>query len=181
MANNRPQRPTEAEGPTPRGMALLLTINVLIALLWPAFFPIFGNFWEYGIGFVVGHLILMIYRRDYLHHNVRVTIFLAHVIWEILVSNIELAWLVLQPRPRLDPGIVAIPLDITTDLEITVLASVITLTPGTLSVELGQDTTGRKVLYVHNLVVEDPEKFRRSIKQGFERLIWQISRGEEAI
>ena len=107
--------------------------------------------------------------------------FTLYVLWEILVSNIRMAWMMIQPPGRLkamlDPGIIAIPLSVTTDLEIITLATVITLTPGTLSVDLGQNEKGQQVLYVHNLQVIDPEQFRASLKDGFERRILQISQG----
>ena len=54
------------------------------------------------------------------------------------------------------PGIVKIPLDLETDVEITLLASLITLTPGTLSLDVSKD---KKVLYVHSMYVYDKADF----------------------
>jgi multicomponent Na+:H+ antiporter subunit E len=104
-------------------------------------------------------------------------IFLIYLVKEIIVSNVAMAWLIIQPIPKLDPGIIAVPLTISTALEITVLSLAISVTPGTLVVELGQDPIGCYVLYVHSLNVDDPDKFRATIKNGFERMILQISRG----
>ena len=50
-----------------------------------------------------------------------------YLLWEILLSNISLAWLVIQPKPKLDPGIIGVPLRLNSGLEITMLASAITL------------------------------------------------------
>jgi multicomponent Na+:H+ antiporter subunit E len=71
------------------------------------------------------------------------------------------------------PGIVSVPLDVTTDLEITILANVISLTPGTLSLDVSDD---RKVLYVHSMYIKDREDFIRSIKNGFEKKLLNITR-----
>jgi multicomponent Na+:H+ antiporter subunit E len=73
------------------------------------------------------------------------------------------------------PGIIAIPLDARTDLEITLLANLITLTPGTLSLDVSAD---RRVLYVHVMYIDndDIEAVRRSIKDGFERRVLEVLR-----
>jgi multicomponent Na+:H+ antiporter subunit E len=68
---------------------------------------------------------------------------------------------------------VAIPLDVETDVEITLLANLITLTPGTLSMDISDD---RKVLYVHAMYVDDPEALRAEIKNGFERRVLEMLR-----
>jgi len=73
----------------------------------------------------------------------------------------------------MEPGIIEYPLDAKSDLEITLLANVITLTPGTLSLDVSGD---RKVLYVHGMYVHDKEEFIRGIKDGFEKRILKIIR-----
>ncbi|NJN82510.1 MAG: Na+/H+ antiporter subunit E [Caldilineaceae bacterium] len=159
-------------------MLMLLSFNALIALLVPLFAPIWGEPWDYLSGFLIGFVAITLFDRAYGRRCYRTTIFLFYVLWEILVSNVSLAIVVLRPRLDLDPGIVGIPLTVTSDIEITVLASVITLTPGTLSVDLVPDANGRQVLYVHSLRLGDEEHFRTEIQNGFERMILQISRGE---
>ncbi len=158
-------------------MVIQVLINLLITIAGPLFFQISGNPWDYGISFALGLIIITIFDRSYIWHVFWSVIFIAYLLWEIILSNLSLAWLVIQPRLKLDPGIIAIPLTVSTGLEITVLASAITLTPGTISVDLGWDSQGRRVLYVHNLTVGDPVAFQNSVKQGFERLILRISRG----
>ena len=71
------------------------------------------------------------------------------------------------------PGIFAFPLTVDRDFEITLLANLITLTPGTLSVDVSED---RKTLYVHALDCSDPEAVKRSITEGFERRIMEAFR-----
>ena len=68
---------------------------------------------------------------------------------------------------------VAIPLDAETDAEITLLANLITLTPGTLSLDVSDD---RRVLYIHAMYVDDVEELRRSIKDGFEKRVMELLR-----
>lgn len=73
------------------------------------------------------------------------------------------------------PGVVAIPLDARTDLEITLLANLITLTPGSVALDLSED---RSVLYVHAMYIDggDVEAYRRSIKEGLERRVLELLR-----
>ncbi len=73
------------------------------------------------------------------------------------------------------PGVVAIPLDVTTDIEITLLACLITLTPGSVSLDLSQD---RRTLFVHAMYIDnqDVEAYRRSVKDGLERRILELLR-----
>jgi multicomponent Na+:H+ antiporter subunit E len=72
------------------------------------------------------------------------------------------------------PGVIAVPLDARTDAEITLLANLITLTPGTLSIDVSAD---RKVLYIHTMDLgDDPVRFRREIKEGFERRLLEVMR-----
>ncbi|MCG8349308.1 MAG: Na+/H+ antiporter subunit E, partial [Chloroflexales bacterium] len=93
-------------------------------------------------------------------------------LWEIIVANLNVARTVLfTPRAKLRPGIIAVPLDVTSDVEITMLANIITLTPGTLSLDVSDD---RKVLYVHAIDVGDPDTFRQSIKGGLERAVREV-------
>jgi multicomponent Na+:H+ antiporter subunit E len=162
-------------------MGYLFLINLIITLLIPLVFAPFGHLIDYLLAFVVGYIGLSLVERRYFFFLFWATIFFLYLVYEIILSNLALAWLVIQPKPKLDPGIVAIPLTITTGIEITTLASAITLTPGTLSLDLGSDANGRPVLYVHALRVGDPAKFRLSIQQGFERMILRISRGVDRV
>lgn len=81
----------------------------------------------------------------------------------------------LAPASYVCPGVVAIPLDARTDVEITLLANLITLTPGSVSLDLSED---RRVLYVHAMYIDggDVEAYRRSIKEGLERRVLELLR-----
>jgi multicomponent Na+:H+ antiporter subunit E len=161
----------------PNRLVIFILINLLITFIAPNYFQIFGGVLDHTISFVAGLLLLTLIDRNYLIQIFWLVVFLFYLLYQIIISNLQLAWLVIQPTPRMDPGIIAVPLSVTTDLEILVLASAITLTPGTLSIELGNDPEGRRMLYVHVLSVHNPDRFRADIKNGFERLILRVSQG----
>lgn len=86
-------------------------------------------------------------------------------LYELLMSSLQVARDVLSPRMTFRPGIIALPLESDDDVQITVLANLITLTPGTLSVDVSTD---KKMLYIHAMRADDPAGLRASIKDGFE-------------
>lgn len=174
-----PQVNSILPGPAQNLYLVLFLVNVILAFGWQLVVPIFGAF-DYLIGFGVGFLVITLFHRTYGWRAYRLLHFIVYVLWQIVLSNLSIAKLVLQPKLNLDPAIIAIPLTVTSGLEITILASVITLTPGTISMDLGQNEAGQRVLYVHNLTAGDPETFRRSIQQGFERRLLEITRGVPA-
>lgn len=94
---------------------------------------------------------------------------LAYFLYELIKSSIEVAHTVIRPNMNLDPGIVSLPLDCTTGLEITTLANLISLTPGTLSLEVSPD---QDKLYVHAMFVGTEEASTRDyIKRTLERRV----------
>lgn len=93
------------------------------------------------------------------------------VLYDILVANIQVAALVLGPASRLRPGFVAVPIDLSTDVGITLLASTVSLTPGTVSTEVSED---RQWLYVHALHLDNEQDLINEIKQRYERPIKEI-------
>ena len=92
----------------------------------------------------------------------------AYFLYELTVSSLQVAWDVVTPAQGSSPGIVAVPLDLEDPMQITVLANLISLTPGSLSLDVSPDGT---TLYVHEMFVDDPEETRKRIKEGFERLV----------
>jgi len=154
----------------------LLVINLFLGFLWAVLFQT-GSLFDFVVGFVVGFILLALSDHSYGRHGVRIVNFGLYVLWQVVRSNLILAWYVIQPKLRLNPGIVAIPLTVETGLEITLLATVITLTPGTISVDLGTHK-GKQVLYVHSLLMSSPAAMRAEIKESFERRILEITRGE---
>lgn len=88
-------------------------------------------------------------------------------IGELVISALRVARLVIRPdlNAHIRPAIIAFPLSVTSDAEITLLANLITLTPGTLSVDVSED---RRFLYIHVIHVTDRAAFIKDLADGFE-------------
>jgi multicomponent Na+:H+ antiporter subunit E len=87
---------------------------------------------------------------------------------ELLIANLRVALDVLRPALRIEPAVVAIPLDVTSDGEILLLSMLINITPGSVTIDLSDD---RRTLYVHLMHMKTVEQSRREIKEGFERRV----------
>lgn len=101
--------------------------------------------------------------------------FLAYFLKEMVAAQFRVAYDIVTPAHKSSPGIVGIPLDARTDAEITVLACLISLTPGSLSLELSPD---RRVLYVHVMFIrgDGPGSVRKDIKNNLERRLLELMR-----
>ncbi|SFX72922.1 Na+/H+ antiporter subunit E [Marinospirillum alkaliphilum] len=93
------------------------------------------------------------------------------VLGDIITANVEVALLVVGPLKRMRPGFVAVPLDIEKELPITLLASTVSLTPGTVSCDISED---RRWLYVHALNLTDEQALIDTIKQRYEAPLKEI-------
>ena len=83
-------------------------------------------------------------------------------------GSLRVVWDVITPRHLSSPGIIAVPLDVESDEEILLVSNLVSLTPGSLSLDVSDD---RKTLYVHAMFVDDPVQARREIKRGIERRV----------
>jgi multicomponent Na+:H+ antiporter subunit E len=95
---------------------------------------------------------------------------------ELVLANVKVAIDVLRPSTAIQPAVVAIPLDVTSDAEILLLSMLINITPGSVTIDLSND---RRTLYVHVMHMTSPEASRRDIKAGFERRVLLLFRGSE--
>lgn len=93
--------------------------------------------------------------------------------WAELKAHARVIYLILHPRMPIKPGIVRVPTELQSDFGITGLANAITMTPGTLSVEVGEEESS---LYVHWIDVKaiEPEQTSRQIAWPFERFLRRI-------
>lgn len=151
--------------------------NILLALVWTVLAGTFTLEYFAG-GFLLGYLILFLARDTFSNAKYFTKVgqalsFLLFFFKELILSNLRVAYDVITPSYQMRPGVIAIPLDVQTSTEITLLANLITLTPGTLSLDVSDD---RKVLYLHSMFVDDPDKVRDSIKNGFERRVIELLR-----
>lgn len=99
--------------------------------------------------------------RDHTLRPLRLVVFLGYFAWQVVVSNLVVARQILTPRNRIWTGIVAVPVPPGSDLVTTIVANAITLTPGTLTLEVTRDPS---MLYVHVLQVHDIDQVRRDIR-----------------
>lgn len=153
------------------------TMNVLFAIVWVA---VSGSatFLNFLFGFLVSAMAIGLVREQaqgvsYLR---RIGLILSLVLLffkELALSAWKVAVMVTRPKLEARPGIFAFPLTVDRDFEITLLANLITLTPGTLSVDVSED---RRTLYVHAVDCSDIEGARRDIRDGFERKIMEAFR-----
>lgn len=134
---------------------------------------------NFFVGFAIAFVTLRLcipkdMRGSYYHKVGRTAHFCFYVIVELVIANVKMAYYTLSPLRKLKPGVLAVPLvEDLTDTELTILANLITLTPGTLSLDVSAD---RSILFIHFMHVTDPDEMRREIKDGFERRLLEVTR-----
>ncbi|MDO8967322.1 MAG: Na+/H+ antiporter subunit E [Algoriphagus sp.] len=152
-------------------------MNLLLTFVWLA---LSGNFSLANtlFGFLMSFAIMWIIslnseNRKYFRIAPKTIGFVLFFLAELTKANIQVAIEVMTPKSTMKPGIVRYPLEAKSDFEITLLANLISLTPGTCSLDVSTD---RKVLYIHAMYIGDKEKFIRDIQNGFERRLLAILR-----
>lgn len=155
----------------------VFALNLLFALLFALFS---GGDLGSGLmlGFALGYLALWLTRplygpSKYFQRLPRILSLLAYFLKELVLSNLMVLWDVVTPTHISRPGIVALPLTAKSDLEILLVANLISLTPGTLSLDISPD---RCHLYVHVMFLEDAAATRTHLKEGIERRILEVLR-----
>ncbi len=151
-------------------------LSAVLALVWVLLindFSVGSIVMGVLVGLVVAKLTSIYWpERPRLHDPLVALEFLVVVIWDIVVSNVIVAYLVLFRRgDTLQSRFVTVPLELTSPEAITVLAGTITLTPGTVSADLSAD---KRALLVHCLETADPEGTVERIKQRYERRLKRI-------
>jgi len=148
--------------------------NLLLALAWAA---LQGDFSLRTLvtGLVLGYLILValvgggvLGPSPYVGRVHRVIGLGAYFFWQLVKANVRLALDVVTPDYHMKPGIIALPLDATTNGEILLLSMLINTTPGSVALDVSPD---RKILYVHVMYMDTPDAARAEIKNGFERRV----------
>lgn len=156
-----------------------LVCNLILALIWAIAMGPFTptNFFVgFALGFVVLALVWRGGKRGETGYGRNVLQFIAFAVFfikELIVANLRMAQYTLSPLKKMNPAILAVPLEEMSDLEIMTLANLLTLTPGTLSLDVSDD---RRTLYVHFMHVDDPERSKRELKEGFERRLLEVMR-----
>jgi multicomponent Na+:H+ antiporter subunit E len=101
----------------------------------------------------------------------RLVVFGLYFVYELTIASLEVAWDVITPRSRLRSGIVEIRMNSESPTEMTLMANLVSLTPGTLSVTINED---RAVLYVHGMYVGDANSFRDDLLTFERRMLWAV-------
>ncbi|MFS1523962.1 Na+/H+ antiporter subunit E [Microbulbifer sp. 2304DJ12-6] len=150
----------------------IFLLNLLLAISWAA---LTGNatLVNLSFGFLLGYLALRIspelpggsiyFKR--LQNFSRLCIFFLQ---ELVLSSLRAAWEVFSPILKSRPIIVRIPLEIHERNQIFVLINLISLTPGTMVLDIAPDNSA---LIVHTMFVDNPDRFRQEIRLGFERRV----------
>ena len=156
---------------------LIFLWNLILAITWTLLTGqvTLGNLIA---GLIVGYFILWIILRgegkaSYFNKINLVVRFIFFYLWNLILASLKIAYDVITPRHHMRAGVIAVPLDAQTDAEITALANLITITPGTLSLDVSTD---RKVLYIHAMYIDGKEELIRNIKMDLEKRVLEMLR-----
>jgi multicomponent Na+:H+ antiporter subunit E len=151
--------------------------NILLAFVWAAVTGRF-NLSNVVVGMLLGYAILFIAQplmgpSNYFKRIHRAIAFAFFYVWQLVLANLRVASDVMMPGARARPGVLAIPLEAESDAEITMLANLITLTPGSVSLDVSSD---RRFLYLHAMYIDDVDQYREDVKTSFERRVLEVLR-----
>lgn len=127
------------------------------------------------VAFMMGDLVierphLMLHPRRYVNF---IFLYVPVFLWEVVKANFDVAYRVVHPDLPINPGIVKVKTSLQSDIALTLLANSITLTPGTMSVDIDKD---KSILYIHWIDVQsqDIEAATRNIVERFEKILRKI-------
>jgi len=155
----------------------LLALHMMLAILWSMATGTL-NLPSLLLGFIVAGGVLhfagpALGNPRYAVRAFRVVGLVLYFLRELLVSSVRVAIDVLRPSLTMTPAVIAVPIALGDDAQVTLLANLISLTPGTLSIDVAADGS---TLYVHAMYGEDPAGVRQHIKYEYERRIQEVFR-----
>jgi multicomponent Na+:H+ antiporter subunit E len=153
----------------------MMLLHVFLTLVWVALTGDVSSV-NIGVGLVVSYAILWMLSRvsgqtEYFERVSNVAAFVMYFLWQLVKANVEVAFDIITPKHRMHPAVLAVPLDVKGDEAITLLANAVSLTPGSLSLDVSKD---HSVLYVHVMYARDREAVRQALKDGLERRIREV-------
>jgi len=157
-------------------MTQALLGNIVLALVWAAItgFSLASLFWGFLLGYAVLWMSPMVSQHSRYFLKVgQLAGFLAYFSKELAIATLRISYDVLTPQHHMRPAVIALPLDARTPVEISFLSVVVSLTPGTLVLDVSCD---RRTLYIHAMYAANPDEVKHAIKQGFERRILELLR-----
>ena len=157
-------------------MAFQLLVNILIAIIWQ-FLQNSFTLSSFITGFLMGIIILVILRRALTFNLYLVKVWAAIkliliFLTELIKANIDVIKIVLSPKMTHQPGIIALETELKTDVEVTLLASLISLTPGTVSMDFSKDN---RTIYIHSLDCKNKKEVLAGIQNNCERAIMEVT------
>src|SRR5690625_1139450 len=157
-------------------MAFQIVVNVIISFRW-MFLSESYTFISFLFGYILGAFLLLLLNRFfpdrfYLKPIYKLFVLVLIFIRELILSNIDIVKLGYVRKPNFEPGIFAMPIEVKRNWEITLLANLITLTPGTLSVAISDDNSK---IFIHAMHIDDIEESINDIKNTFERAIMEVT------
>ena len=152
----------------------LFVLNIILALSWAALTGSFSVM-NLAVGHVIGFGALWVASPlfegrggGYFNRVYRWIKLIVMFHYELIISSIGVVWDVLTPTHRARPGIVAVPLNVKGEAEVLLVTNLVSLTPGTLSLDVTEDCN---TLYVHAMFADDPDKIRADIENGMEKWV----------
>ncbi|MBE8720018.1 Na+/H+ antiporter subunit E [Sphingobacterium pedocola] len=152
-------------------------MNLLLSFIWVA---LTGSMYytNFVFGFLLGFFVLWIMNRNdidqrYFYRVPKILSFVLYFLYQMVRANLQVAYDVMTPKYFMKPGVVRYPLNARTEFEINLLSTMISLTPGTLILDISED---KQTMYIHVMYLENAETFVRETKTGLERRLLEILR-----
>ena len=146
--------------------------NLLLSFIWVA---LTGSMYysNFLFGYLLGFLILWIMNQNeedqrYYYRVPKIIGFVFYFLYEMIVANLQVAYDVITPKYFFKPGIVRFPLEATTDLEINLISMFISLTPGTILLDVSED---KKSIFIHVMYLDSKEKFIARMRYSEGRIL----------
>lgn len=150
-----------------------LVVNLIFALAWAFLFGEFSLL-TLGSGVLLGYGVLWLLQPltgGSSGYFLRVWYWIKLIVmfhYELVVSSLAVLWDIVTPSHRARPAIIEMPLDVKSDAGILLVTNLISLTPGTLSIDVSED---RKTLTLHAMFADDPEAVCHQLKSGMEKWV----------
>lgn len=157
-------------------MAIQIMFNLSLAGIW-LFLNGHLTIGSFVFGFLLGAFFLWVFyskrkKQFYLQKIWKSFVLLLIFLREVITANLSVLRYVCLPLSHLNPGIVAMPIDLRSDFEVVLLANMITLTPGTLTVEVSPD---KRILYIHMLDCSNADQVLTHINKAFVERIKEVA------
>ena len=156
-------------------MVIQLILNLGIAFVWTLLQAEYSAL-NFLVGYVLGLAFLFVFRgqldgRLYIYKWWSVFVLFLIFLKELIIANFIVIAQVLRPKLSIEPGIIAYSTELKTGGQVTLLANMISLTPGTLSMEISPDNS---TIFIHVFNIDDQEKIVKGIRENFEKRIMEV-------